>query len=228
MRISIAVPVVLILLAFLTAGSSEAGESLNVADFRKLYDSLLSGKTLVMESDEDGTTVRKERKYGKVLDLGDGDFEIPVEQVITYTKDGKVERTITLDIVDRVNDLGGQAIIEEEIRGMNVLEEGDEKPEGVRGSEFGGVYRVGKNDKGGFEVNNFALTPSLKVGDGSLTLAGTMTSYSCYLEERKSKCELTVRDFELGDYKQYEGYTIGEPIGGDYVEVLEEIRESKK
>lgn len=226
MKISITATVLLMLIC-LTAASSQAGESLSVTEFRKLYDSILSGKTLVVETEQEGMTVKKERKYGKALDLGDGDFEIPVEQVITYTRDGKTESVVTLDIVDRVNDLGGRAIIEEEIRGMSVLEEGDEKPEGVRGSEFGGVYRVGKNDKGGFEVNNFALTPSLKVGDDSLTLAGTMTSYSCYSEEGKSKCQLTVRDFELGDYKPYEGYTIGEPIGGDYVEVSEEIQATK-
>jgi len=226
MRISITASILVILICF-TAASSRASESLNVAEFRNLYDSILSGKTLVVETEQDGVTVKKERKYGKALDLGDGDFEIPVEQVITSTKDGKTESVITLDIVDRVNDLGGRAIIEEEIRGMSVLEEGDEKPEGVRGSEFGGVYRVGKNDKGGFEVNSFALTPSLKVGDDSLTLAGSMTSYSCYSEEGKSKCRLTVRDFDLGEYEPYKGYTIGEPIGGDYVEVSEEVPESK-
>jgi hypothetical protein len=176
MKISITATLLLMLICF-TAASSRAGESLSVTEFRTLYDSILSGKTLVVETEQDGMTVKKERKYGKALDLGDGDFEIPVEQVITYTKDGKTESVVTLDIVDRVNDLGGKAIIEEEIRGMSVLEEGDEKPEGARGSEFGGVYRVGKNEKGGFEVNNFALTPSLKVGDESLTLAGTMTSY---------------------------------------------------
>jgi hypothetical protein len=54
-----------------------------------------------------------------------------------------------------------------------------------------------------------------------------MTSYSCYSEEGKSKCRLTVRDFELGDYKPYEGYTIGDPIGGDYVEVSEELQATK-
>ena len=128
MRISITASILVILICF-TAASSRAGESLNVAEFRNLYDSILSGKTLVVETEQDGMTVKKERKYGKALDLGDGDFEIPVEQVITSTKDGKTESVITLDIVDRVNDLGGRAIIEEEISVLSVLEEEDEKPE---------------------------------------------------------------------------------------------------
>ncbi|MEQ9619454.1 MAG: hypothetical protein RIG61_09805 [Deltaproteobacteria bacterium] len=220
----------LVISAFITftpAVGSLAGESLNIQEFRKLYDSLLSGKTLVTEGEEDGMSVKKERRYGKALDLGDGDFEIPVEQVITYTKDGKTDREITIDIVDMVNDLGGSAMIQEEVRSVTVLEEGDEKPEESKGVEFGGVYRVGKNDKGGFEVNNFSLIPSLKVDGDTLTLAGSMISYSCYPEKERSVCSLTVRDFDVQEYERFNGYKIGEPIGGDFVEVYEEASAAK-
>lgn len=227
MRNPIAIFSVFVLIVFLTAVSTRADESLGVAEFRTLYDSLLAGKTLVAESDENGTTVKKERHYGKAVDLGDGDFEIPVEQVITYTADGKIDRKITIDVVDIVNDLGGHAIIQEEIRGITVLEAGDEKPEEARGVEFGGIYRVGKNDKGGFDANNFGLTPSLKVDGDSLTLAGSMISYSCYPENAKTVCTLRVRDFDLGEYEQFRGYRTGEPIGGDFVEVLKEVTAAK-
>lgn len=223
MRNPVSVFFVFVLFAFLSVSSSRAGDSLGVAELRKLYDGLLAGKTLVTESDENGTAVRKERHYGKAVDLGDGDFEIPVEQVITYTRDGKIDMKITIDVVDIVNDLGGSAVIEEEIRSLTVLEAGDEKPEESRGVEFGGIYRVGKNDKGGFDVNNFGLIPSLKIGDDSLTLAGSMISYSCYPEKGKTVCALSIRDFDLGEYERFKGYEIGEPIGDDFSERWEEV-----
>ncbi len=223
MRNPAAVFFVFVFVFFLTAATSRAAESLNVAEFRNLYDGLLAGKTLVVETDENGTAVKKERRYGKAVDLGDGDFEIPVEQVITYTSEGKIDRKITIDVLDIVNDLGGHAIIQEEIRGITVFEAGDEKPEESPGVEFGGIYRVGKNAKGGFDVNNFGLMPSLKVDGDSLTLAGSMISYSCYPEKGKGVCSLSVRDFDLGEYEQFKGYKIGEPIGDDFVEVSEEV-----
>ena len=185
-----------------------------------MYDDLLSGRTLVNESQQNGTVVKKEKIYGKAVDTGDGDFDIPVSQVITYTKDGKLELKVKVDIIDRVNDLGGRAIIQEEITGISVLEQGDEKPEESNGIEFGGIYRVGKNAQGGFDVHNFSLTPSLLIEGESLSLTGSMISYSCYAQDSKSVCNYTVRDFELGDYEPYKGYKIGKPIGGDFTETF--------
>jgi len=200
--------------------NSLAGDSLGVLEFRKLYDGLLSGKTLVNETEQDGTVVKKEKIYGNAVDTGDGDFDIPVTQVITYTKDGKLELKVKVNILDRVNDLGGRAIIQEEIAGISVLEQGDEIPEDSNEIEFGGIYRVGKNAQGGFDVHNFSLTPSLLIEGENLSLAGSMISYSCSKEDAKTVCNYTVRDFELGDYEPYKGYQIGKPIGGDFTETF--------
>jgi len=216
----IPVLVLAVVIGVMLSFNTLAEDSLGVSEFRKLYDSLLSGETLVNESQQNGTVVKKEKIYGKAVDTGDGDFDIPVSQVITYTKDGKLELKVKVDIIDRVNDLGGRAIIQEEITGISVLEQGDEKPEESNGMEFGGIYRVGKNAEGGFVVHNFSLTPSLLIEGESLSLTGSMISYSCYAQDSKSVCNYTVRDFELGDYEPYKGYKIGKPIGGDFTETF--------
>jgi len=209
-----------IVISALSSFNSVAGDSLGVLEFRKLYDGLLSGKTLVNETGENGMVVTKEKSYGKAIDTGDGDFDVPVSQVITYTKDGKMELKVKVDIIDRVNDLGGRAIIQEEISGISVLEEGDEVSEESYGTEFGGIYRVGKNAQGGFDVHNFSLTPSLLIEGENLSLAGSMITYSCSAQDAKTVCNYTVRDFELGDYEPYKGYQIGKPIGGDFTETF--------
>jgi hypothetical protein len=216
----IPVLVLAVVIGVMSSFNTLAEDSLGVSEFRKLYDSLLSGKILVNESQQDGVVVKKEKIYGKAVDTGDGDFDIPVSQVITYTKDGKMELKVQVNIIDRVNDLGGRAIIQEEITGISVLEQGDEKPEESNGMEFGGIYRVGKNAEGGFVVHNFSLTPSLLIEGESLSLTGSMISYSCYAQDSKSVCNYTVRDFELGDYEPYKGYKIGKPIGGDFTETF--------
>jgi len=209
-----------VIVTALSSFNSVAGDSLGVLEFKKLYDGLLSGKTLVNESEQDGTVVKKEKIYGKAVDTGDGDFDIPVTQVITYTKDGKLELKVKVDILDRVHDLGGRAIIQEEIAGISVLEEGDEVTEDASGIEFGGIYRVGKNAQGGFDVHNFSLTPSLLIDGDDLSLAGSMITYSCSDQDAKTVCNYTLRDFELGDYEPYKGYQIGKPIGGDFTETF--------
>ena len=216
----IPVLVLAVVIGVMSSFNTLAEDSLGVSEFRKLYDGLLSGKTLVNESQQNGTVVKKEKIYGKAVDTGDGDFDIPVSQVITYTKDGKMELKVQVNIIDRVNDLGGRAIIQEEIAGISVLEEGDKVPEDSNETEFGGIYRVGKNAEGGFVVHNFSLTPSLLIEGESLSLTGSMISYSCYAEDSKSICNYTVRDFELGDYEPYKGYKIGKPIGGDFTETF--------
>ena len=216
--------ITILFLAFVVSASSSfssfAEDSLGVSEFRKLYDSLLSGKTLVNEAEQDGAVVKKEKIYGQAVDTGDGDLDIPVSQVITYTKGGKLELKVKVDIIDRVNDLGGRAIIQEEISGISVLEQGDEVPEESYGTEFGGIYRVGKNAKGGFDVHNFSLTPSLLIEGETLQLAGSMISYSCSAQDSKTVCNYTVRDFELGAYEPYKGYRLGKPIGGDFTETF--------
>lgn len=204
----------------LTPLSSMADDSLGVSEFRKLYDNLLSGKTLVNEAKQDGVVITKEKIYGKAIDTGDGDFDIPVVQVITYAKDDKIELKAKVNIIDRVNDLGGRAIIQEEITGISVLEEGDKVPEDAHGIEFGGIYRVGKNAQGGFDVHNFALTPSLLIDGEKLSLTGSMTTFSCSAQDDKTVCNNTIRDFELGDYEPYKGYNLGKAIGGDFTETF--------
>ncbi len=216
------VPIILLAVLITLASSlgSFAEDSLGIAEFRKLYDSLLAGKTLVNETQQDGMVVKKEKIYGAAVDTGDGDFDIPVTQVVTFTKDGKLELKAQVSIIDRVNDLGGQVIIQEEITGLSVLEAGDKVPEEARGTEFGGIYRVGKNAQGGFNVHNFSLTPSLVIEGQNITLAGSMISYSCSSQDSKTICSYTVRDYELGDYEPYKGYKVGNPIGGDFTETF--------
>ena len=216
----IPVLVLAVVIGVMSSFNSLAEDSLGVSEFRKLYDSLMSGKTLVNESQQDGTVVKKEKIYGKAIHTGDGDFDIPVSQVITYTKDGKIEMKVKVDIIDRVHDLGGRAIIQEEIFGISVLEAGDEVPEDANGIEFGGIYRVGKNAQGGFDVHNFSLTPSLLIEGENLSLTGSMITYSCSAQDAKTVCNYTVRDFELGDYEPYKGYKLVKPMGGDFTETF--------
>lgn len=217
--------IITVLLIALVLGSASffsalAEDSLGVGEFRKLYDTLLAGKTLVNETQQDGMVVKKEKIYGNAVETGDGDFDIPVNQVVTYTKDGKLELKVKVSIIDRVNDLGGRTIIQEEITGISVLEEGDKVPEDSNEIEFGGIYRVGKNAQGGFDVHNFSLTPSLLIEGENLSLAGSMITYSCSAQDAKTVCNYTVRDFELGEYEPFKGFKLGNPIGGDFTETF--------
>lgn len=207
-----------IVIGVFSSFSSLADDSLGVAEFRKLYDSLLSEKTLVTESEQDGVVVKKEKIYGKAINTGGGEFDIPVSQLVTYTKDGKTELTVKVNIIDRVNDLGGHAIIQEEITGISVLEQGDKVSEESSGTEFGGVFRVGKNAQGGFDVHNFSLTPSVVIEGDNLSLAGSMITYSCSEQDAKTVCNYIVRDFELQGYEPNKGFKLGKEIGGDFTE----------
>jgi hypothetical protein len=213
-----------------SSAATFADDSLSVQEFRKLYNSLIAGKTLVNETERDGTIIKKEKIYGQAVSTGDGDFDIPAYQLITYSKDGKVDMKVKVNIIDRVSDLGGRAIIQEELYGISVIEEGDEVPEDDYGVEFGGIYRVAKNAQGGFDVHNFSLTPSLLIDGDNLSLAGSMISYSCSLQDGKTVCNYTVRDYELGEYEPYVGYKIGKPIGDDFTEtyVSKPMAENKK
>ncbi|MFB3147987.1 MAG: hypothetical protein ACE10J_04925, partial [Thermodesulfobacteriota bacterium] len=56
----------------------------------------------------------------------------------------------------------------------------------------------------------------------SAQIAASNISYSCFSESNKSKCILTIRDYKLGDYNALQGFTLGDPIGTDYVIVAEE------
>jgi hypothetical protein len=198
-------------------------ESLSVKEFGQLYDILLAGKTLVTETTEGGMVIKKEKQFGKAVDVGDGEFDIPVSVVITKSKDGKLEQKTTINVLDHVNNLGGQAVVEEEVRKTTVEKTGEETLT-TREIEFNGWFRVAKNDKGGFDVHNFGLVPSVLTDGDSMSLTGSMISYSCFPEKSISKCILTIRDYKLGEYKPLVGYTIIEPAGGDVVEVAEEVR----
>jgi hypothetical protein len=194
------------------------GEALTANQFRQLYDSLLAGKTLVSEVKTDGTVVKKERFFGKAIDSGDGQFEIPVKILITTSKNGEIEQKIAIDVWDDVSNLGGSAIISEQVRKTSIENKGQE-PFTTSDVEFAGDFHVSKNDKGGFDVHNFGLQPSVLVKDGKTSLAGNMVLYSCFPEDGVAKCVLTVRDYVLGEYKPLEGFTLVEPAGGDVVEV---------
>jgi hypothetical protein len=208
-----------LLVLVLSWSNVRAGDSnLSVSEFRQLYDTLLSGKTLVSETKKDGTDVRKERIFGKAIDTGDGQFQIPVKVLITTSKNGEIQQKIAINVLDAVSSLGGSAIVSEQVRKTSIENKGQE-PFTTRDIEFEGDFYVQKNDKGGFDVYNFGLQPSVLVKDGKTSLAGNMVSYSCFPENGLAKCVLTIRDYVLGDYKPLKGFTLVEPAGGDVVEV---------
>lgn len=216
---------IVLLLLFVAGINVRAAEpDMSTTEFRQLYDSLLSGKTLSTTTEQDGVTIVTERRFGQLLDLADDDFEIPVQRVITKTKDGKQIQKITVDILDRVNNLGDTAIIYEEARRM-VVENPDAAPLDTNEIEFLGLFRIAKNAKGGFDVHNFGLIPSVVVEDGKNRLVGSNISYSCFAENNLSKCILTVRDYNLGDYKPLVGYELKEAVGGDFVEMAVETKQ---
>jgi len=216
--------IVFILLLAIGINVQAAEPDMTTAEFRQLYNSLLAGKTLSTTTEQDGVTVVTERRFGQLLDLAEDDYDIPVQSVITKTKDGKQIQKITVDILDRVHNLGDSAIIYEEARGM-VVENPDTEPLNTNEEEFLGLFRIAKNQKGGFDVHNFGLIPSVVVKDGKNELVGSNISYSCYAENGLSKCVLTVRDYNLGDYKPLVGYELKETVGGDYVEAAEETKQ---
>ena len=117
---------VLVLITTYSSNVYAKDEPLRVKEFRQLYDSLLAGKTLVTETTQDGVIVKKERQFGKAVDVGDGEFDIPVNIVITKTKDGNLEQKTTINVLDHVNNLGGATIVSEEFRKTTVEEPGSE------------------------------------------------------------------------------------------------------
>lgn len=210
----------LIMLLF-AGGYNLQAEQLSTAEFRQMYDSILAGKTLSTQAEKDGVTVASEWQYGQAVDLGEGDFDIPVTRVITVSKDGEMVKKKTLQILDRVNTLGNSAFIYEESRMITVESPGAETLS-TRDTEFLGQFIASKNDKGGFDVYNFGLIPSTHVEGDNDEVAASNISYSCYPENGKSKCVLTIRDYKLGEYNALEGFTLGDPIGTDHVIVAEE------
>ncbi len=196
-------------------------KDLTTTEFRQLYDSLLAGKTLSTQREKDGKVIKSEWRYGQAIDLAEGDFDIPVIRVITVSKDGQMVQKKTLNILDRVNNLGDSAVIYEEARMLTVESAGSE-PLITRDTEFLGQFIAAKNDKGGFDVFNFGLIPSVVVEDGANKIAASNITYSCHPENSKTKCVLTIRDYNLGDYDPLQGFTLGDPIGTDLVIVAEE------
>jgi hypothetical protein len=216
---------IILVLFFMVGPNSQAQQKpLSGAEFRQLYDSLLAGKTLVSEIKEDGTVVVKERKFGSIIDAGDGDFEVPVDVVITKTKDGQLEQKITVDIASRVSDVGGQAIISEEVRQTTVEKPGSETQTSSDVTE-GGIFRVAGNEKGGFDVHSFGLMPTVASDGTSVSPTGSMVSYSCFSEGGLSKCILTIRQYKLGEYKPLVGYVLTETVGQDMVETATEAKQ---
>lgn len=199
-------------------------DALSVNEFRQLYDSLLAGKALVTETKQDGMVIRKERQFGKAIDVGGGEFQIPSKMIVVKSKDGAVTQKIMASIVDDVDNMGGNTVITEQIRRTTVEDSGEE-PRTTGEVAFAGTYLVAKNDKGGFDVYSFGLTPSTLVDGDSTSMAGSMVSYSCYPESGITKCVLTIRDYKLGDYEPLKGFTLLEPAGGDYVETAVEVKQ---
>lgn len=215
----------LIIILLIGGTNLNASESdITTIEFRQLYDSLLAGKTLVTESEQDGVDVIKVRKFGQAVGAGGNDFQVPIEVVITKSKEGIPVNSITINILDRVNDINGQPIIYEEARSMSVVSTGAQ-PLDTDEVESVGLFRASKNDKGGFDVHNFGLIPSVVVDGDTNKIAGSNISYSCYPENSLTKCVLTVRDYNLGPYTPLTGYTLKDPIGEDFVEISQEIKE---
>lgn len=212
--------IVILLIGGVELQASE--NNITTAEFRQLYDSLLAGKTLVTESEQDGVDIQKVRKFGQAVSAGGGDFEVPIQIVITKSKDGVEVNSITIDILDRVNDIGGQPIIYEEARSMSVVSTGAQ-PLDTDEVESVGLFRASKNDKGGFDVHNFGLIPSVAVDGDTNRVSGSNISYSCFPENNLTQCVLTVRDYKLGTYTPLVGYTLMNPIGADSVEISKEI-----
>lgn len=215
----------LIIILLIGGTNLNASESdITITEFRQLYDSLLAGKTLVTESEQDGVDVIKVRKFGQAVGAGGNDFQVPIEVVITKSKEGVPVNSITINILDRVNDINGQPIIYEEARSMSVVSTGTQ-PLDTDEVESVGLFRASKNDKGGFDVHNFGLIPSVVVDENTNKVAGSNISYSCYPENSLTKCVLTVRDYNLGSYTPLVGYTLKDPIGEDFVEISQEMKE---
>ncbi len=129
---------------------------------------------------------------------------------------------VTVNILDRVSSIGGKPIIYEEARNMVVEEEGAE-PRTTEEGEFIGLFRASKNNKGGFDVHNFGLIPSVEVEGDASSIAGSNLSFSCYPAEGAAECVLTVRDYKLGGYDPLVGYQLLEPIDDDFVETSREV-----
>ena len=142
--------------------------------------------------------------------------------VSTSEKDGAQVQKVTINILDRVSSIGGKPVIYEEARNMVVEEEGAE-PRTTEEGEFVGLFRASKNDKGGFDVHNFGLIPSVEVEGDASSIAGSNLSFSCYPAEGVAECVLTVRDYKLGGYEPLVGYQLLEPIGDDFVETAREV-----
>lgn len=197
--------------------------NITITEFRQLYNSLLAGKTLVTNTEEDGMQITKVRNFGQAVDVGENDFEVPIQTVISKSKVGAPVETITINILDRVNELGSQPIISEETRKM-VVESQGATPRDTNEIESMGLFRVSKNSKGGFDVQNFGLIPSVVVEGNTNKIAASNISYSCFPENNLTKCILTVRDYKLGPYTPLVGYTLSDPVGGDLVEISEELK----
>jgi len=210
-----------LVLCLTIGGISTYATDLSTAEFRQLYDSLLAGKTLSTQTEKDGVVIKSEWQYGQAIDLAEGDFDIPVIRVITITKNGELVQKKTLNILDRINNLGNSAVIYEESRMLTVENAGSE-PLTTRDTEFLGQFIASKNAKGGFDVYNFGLIPSVVVEGDNNKIAASNISYSCYPENNKSKCVLTIRDYNLGDYSPLQGFALGDPVGTDLVIVAEE------
>ena len=214
----------LVLMVVGTMGIQAAEKDISTSEFRQLYDSILAGKTLTNTKQSDGVTITAERKFGQAIDLGENDFEVPSQSVITRTKDGNMTQKITINIVNHVTNLGNSAIISEEQRRM-VVESSDSDIFSTNDIEFNGLYRVSKNDKVGFDIHNIGLIPTVVVEDGQNELVGMNITYSCYAENALTTCELTIRDYHLGDYKPLVGYELKDTVGGDHIEIFQEVKQ---
>jgi hypothetical protein len=223
-RVVIIISVLLLNVIMGLSNAQADPQALSVNEFKQLYDSLLAGKTLVSELKKDGMVVKKERFFGKSIDTGDGQFEIPVKMLITTVKNGEIQQKIAVSVLDVVSSVGGSAIISEQVTKTSIENKGQEAFTSTD-VQFQGEFHVTKNAKGGYNVHNFGLQPSILVKDGKASLAGNMVSYSCFPENGVAKCVLTIRDYVLGDYKPLEGFTLVEPAGGDVVEVGVEVKQ---
>lgn len=198
---------------------------MSVNAFISSYNKLLAGKTLLTETVDEGITTKKTRMFGQAEQSGEGSYQIPVQVVVEISQDGKIDQRYTLQVIDKVVDHGGLAVITEdvvktkgEVSGLEPVMSEDE--------EFNGHYIVTWNKKGGFDVWSFAPIPSIISNDDmtEFKLGGSMVKYSCYPEKGLTNCVLTIRNYKIDDYKSLEGFKKMKPHGDDLVEVATEVK----
>ena len=92
--------ILLFLTMVFSVESYAKSKHMSVEEFVQAYNTLLAGKTLSSESTENGVKTTKIRNYGQPVKHDNGNYHIPVEIVVTVSKDGVMDQRYTLKVVD--------------------------------------------------------------------------------------------------------------------------------